>query len=1026
MAVRQSGGSFLTRSASSRGYTSSVGPVLGSAAARSTGGTILGRTSGTVYTPSGTRRVGTSYSGGGGGGYSAPRPPPKKKVEKLTAQELAQQSATIASQTKEYFTPERIQAVSKQRVIGQPSTDEKISVLVQSRERKEAQEAIAATKAAEKYQADASKAVEDFNEKYGGKSLTQSEYNKAMAEQKKVEAKLKIAEGQSNIAQREIREAEAASQRTTGVVERLQKSQQIKKLYGGDPLKLKKQDLTTKLTSKKGLADLPRVREETGLSLISKGAIGSGLTELREEAYQQGNVLGEAALSVITPAAQAGQAAGAVLFNIKGFEYLGPTGVGRVAGAEQTKQFVGQIPGALATAAMNPFQTTVGIAKDVIQRPTRFGGELIGDILLFQGLSNVGKSTAKASLKFAKVTKTKISSGIRALKPSPTPFKGRATLEQVRALGTKSTAFKELQGDAFYQSLYKGRQFQKLKQAERTRLLLPDEEIYKLYFRDVLPKVKPGVNQLKPSLSRGLEAQKAFERVFGKTTKPVRKVKKALELSPIEEQYGLYFREVLPKVTRKTNVLRPNIQSSLQAQKAAEKFFGKVKKPVGKIKKTLELTPEEEMYQLYFREVLPKVKRKAVTQKPLFGEPAQKAFERLYGKTKKSEKILRLTPEEETYQLFFREVLPKVKKQPTIPRQSFSKGVQAQKAAERFLIEKPAKGVVKDLSTYAKREALKLKTVTRTKTVTKAVPKVSTKPVIPKDIAIEKILNKVYGKTKVKVKPVISTKAVTKTLVKQKAITKQATKTLTLTLPKTATRQYAKSILAGVALAAFRPKVLTKSKTREFVLERTRFRDLAIPKFKFKQKSIVRPKEISLAKPKAVVKPKSIPKTQPIEVALPKLKELTLTKPKLKSRTRLGTRTLTKPKVKKKKRDIIEVKSEDKPRGTYHAYTRRKKNTKWVKVTKKPLPYNAAFNKGLQVADNTVAATVKLEPSSKKGKMIDDPFINDYKFRRRKTGSKIPGKEVIFTEKNQFRIDTLGEKQGLKASKYKGGNVWAF
>jgi len=47
--------------------------------------------------------------------------------------------------------------------------------------------------------------------------------------------------------------------------------------------------------------------------------------------------------------------------------------------------------------------------------------------------------------------------------------------------------------------------------------------------------------------------------------------------------------------------------------------------------------------------------------------------------------------------------------------------------------------------------------------------------------------------------------------------------------------------------------------------------------------------------------------------------------------------------------------------------------------------------------------------------------------QERKTGSKIPGKEVQFVEKSKFLIDTLGEKQGLKAAKYvKGGNVWGF
>jgi hypothetical protein len=115
-------------------------------------------------------------------------------------------------------------------------------------------------------------------------------------------------------------------------------------------------------------------------------------------------------------------------------------------------------------------------------------------------------------------------------------------------------------------------------------------------------------------------------------------------------------------------------------------------------------------------------------------------------------------------------------------------------------------------------------------------------------------------------------------------------------------------------------------------------------------------------------------------------------------------------------------------KGTFNAYARKNKNTKWTKVTKKPLPYNAAFNKGLMVADNTTARSVKLKKAGKKFRGIDDPFILSTKFRRRKSRSKVPGEESLFVEKSRFAIDTLGEKQGLKAAKYmkRGGPKWVF
>jgi len=109
-----------------------------------------------------------------------------------------------------------------------------------------------------------------------------------------------------------------------------------------------------------------------------------------------------------------------------------------------------------------------------------------------------------------------------------------------------------------------------------------------------------------------------------------------------------------------------------------------------------------------------------------------------------------------------------------------------------------------------------------------------------------------------------------------------------------------------------------------------------------------------------------------------------------------------------------------KKQGTqlFMPYVRVKKNTRWVKASQKPLPYNMAFNQGLFVADNSTARTVKLEPRGRtKTKIMDAGFINDYKFRTRKTKSKIPGKEKIFVEKTRFAIDTIGEKKGLSAAK---------
>ena len=165
------------------------------------------------------------------------------------------------------------------------------------------------------------------------------------------------------------------------------------------------------------------------------------------------------------------------------------------------------------------------------------------------------------------------------------------------------------------------------------------------------------------------------------------------------------------------------------------------------------------------------------------------------------------------------------------------------------------------------------------------------------------------------------------------------------------------------------------------------------------------------------------------------LKQATLTKTVTRTPTTFG-KAMPKIKVIPKtiKFDELSTMRDAKPMGTYHAFVRKGTGMGkgWVKVTRKPKPYNMAFNKGLLVADKTTAVTVKVRRVGKKDLGYDDPFIMSEKFQRRARRSNIPGQETIFVEKNRFRIDTLGEKKGLSAAKWKkqrqqqGGFGWAL
>ena len=117
------------------------------------------------------------------------------------------------------------------------------------------------------------------------------------------------------------------------------------------------------------------------------------------------------------------------------------------------------------------------------------------------------------------------------------------------------------------------------------------------------------------------------------------------------------------------------------------------------------------------------------------------------------------------------------------------------------------------------------------------------------------------------------------------------------------------------------------------------------------------------------------------------------------------------PTPKKRKRE------EKKP--AYHVDVREsrpkgKARVEWVRVSASPLPRNKAFSLGADYADKTSAATFKLARSGFT-KMKDTGSRRlSYKFRPKSRKSLI-GPSPVFIEKNKYRIDTPGERQGITA-----------
>jgi hypothetical protein len=99
------------------------------------------------------------------------------------------------------------------------------------------------------------------------------------------------------------------------------------------------------------------------------------------------------------------------------------------------------------------------------------------------------------------------------------------------------------------------------------------------------------------------------------------------------------------------------------------------------------------------------------------------------------------------------------------------------------------------------------------------------------------------------------------------------------------------------------------------------------------------------------------------------------------------------------------------PRQGYDVYIRE--GGRRIKANKQPIPYNMALKQGSNIVDNTVAASFELQKSGiSRTPDIPAQMIND-KFRTRRTRNAL---EVV--EKSKYRIDTPGERRGLKASKF--------
>ena len=104
---------------------------------------------------------------------------------------------------------------------------------------------------------------------------------------------------------------------------------------------------------------------------------------------------------------------------------------------------------------------------------------------------------------------------------------------------------------------------------------------------------------------------------------------------------------------------------------------------------------------------------------------------------------------------------------------------------------------------------------------------------------------------------------------------------------------------------------------------------------------------------------------------------------------------------------------------------------KWVSLNKKPLSRSSALGRGSRATDNTTSARFRIRKTKGKVSPVRDDYFskNKNKFRPykiRKGKAKKLHNEFIEKRDGGFRLDTLGEKQGLSLAKLKKQMKWGL
>lgn len=266
------------------------------------------------------------------------------------------------------------------------------------------------------------------------------------------------------------------------------------------------------------------------------------------------------------------------------------------------------------------------------------------------------------------------------------------------------------------------------------------------------------------------------------------------------------------------------------------------------------------------------------------------------------------------------------------------------------------------------------------------------------------LVQKQYQIQQIRQKTSLKTKLKQKTKKKSKQTQKQKLEKKT----KQTQKQYQLSKLK------LSPKLLLAVKLKQKQIIKQKL----LPKVKQKQniKQIQRPKQIQKTKqvqkqqPKPIksIKSTQIQKISTKQAKMPKITQKPTQKLKLKQ-TNTKKEQKTKPKIELPQRRII------KNAKAFNVWVRSQ--GRWLRANPYPVAKSIAARIGRYVADNSTSATFIVLGTTGQPKPFTGFKLGSKasKFRNIKLGSKLPTQASV--EKRRNRIDTLGEKRKLKASR---------